>query len=141
MEQIHAGGRARLLGVSNVSLEQLRTLWDGARVRPRFVQNRCYAVRGWDRDIRAFCSANGIIYQGFSLLTANRGVLAHPELLRVARRHGRTPAQIIFRFAQEVGMVALTGTSDPTHMRQDLETTEFQLDPNEVARIESLAVR
>lgn len=138
MEQLHAAGRARLLGVSNVSVEQLKILWDGAGVRPRFVQNRCYAVRGWDRDARAFCSANGIVYQGFSLLTANRGVLAHPELLRIAQRHGRTPAQIIFRFALGVGMIALTGTTDPSHMRQDLEAAAIELDANDIARIEGL---
>jgi diketogulonate reductase-like aldo/keto reductase len=138
MEQLHGAGRVRLLGVSNVSVDQLKILWDGASVRPRFVQNRCYAVRGWDRDIRAFCSANGITYQGFSLLTANRGVLAHPELLRIAQRHGRTPAQIIFRFALGVGMIALTGTTDPSHMSQDLEAAAIELEANEIARIEGL---
>src|SRR5262249_46719686 len=87
MEAIHEGGRARLLGVSNVTLEQLQRLCDGARARPRFVQNRCYAVRGWDRAIRAFCAQHGLVYQGFSLLTANRAVLARAELARIARRH------------------------------------------------------
>ena len=50
MEKIHESGRARLLGVSNVSLEQLEILCKDAKVKPHFVQNRCYAVRGWDRD-------------------------------------------------------------------------------------------
>lgn len=50
--------------------EQLQCLWQGARVRPRFVQNRCYAVLGWDRRVREFCQANGVVYQGFSLLTS-----------------------------------------------------------------------
>ena len=68
MEAIHASGRARMLGVSNFNLEQLQCLWQEARVRPRFVQNRCYAVRGWDRPVREFCRANDVVYQGFSLL-------------------------------------------------------------------------
>ena len=72
MELLHESGRARLLGVSNVTLEQLQHLCREARVRPQFVQNRCYAVEGWDRGVREFCVANGLIYQGFSLLTANR---------------------------------------------------------------------
>jgi diketogulonate reductase-like aldo/keto reductase len=138
MEAIHASGRARLLGVSNVSLDQLRALCSGARVRPRFVQNRCYARRGWDRDVRAFCAANGIVYQGFSLLTANRAALAHPELTRIAQRYGRTAAQIVFRFALEVGIVPLTGTTDPAHMRADLSAFDFRLTADEVERIEGL---
>jgi diketogulonate reductase-like aldo/keto reductase len=141
MEALHAAGKARLLGVSNVSIGQLRLLCDGAKVRPRFVQNRCYAELGWDRGVRAFCSANGIVYQGFSLLTANRTVLAHPEMARIAAKHGRTVAQVVFRFALDVGMLPLTGTTDPAHMREDLAAFEFRLAPEEVERLEGLVVR
>lgn len=139
MEAIHEGGLARLLGVSNVTLEQLRLFCEGARVRPRFVQNRCFASQGWDREVRAFCSSEGLVYQGFSLLTANRGVLSHPDVLTIARQYGRTPAQVVFRFALEVGMLPLTGTTDPEHMREDLEVFAFRLEPEEVRRIEDLA--
>src|SRR5262245_20678473 len=75
MEALHEGGRVRLLGVSNFTLDQLRRLCEQARVPPRFVQNRCYAERGWDRGVRAFCAAHGLLYQGFSLLTTNQEVL------------------------------------------------------------------
>jgi diketogulonate reductase-like aldo/keto reductase len=140
MEAVYESGRARLLGVSNVTLEQLDLLCRQARVRPRFVQNRCYAARGWDRSVRAYCAANGIVYQGFSLLTANRDALAHPELARIARRHGRTVSQVVFRFALDVGMVPLTGTTDAGHMREDLDVFDFRLGPEEADRIERLAV-
>jgi len=139
MEEIHASGRARLLGISNVTLEQIQSLCKEARVRPRFVQNRCYAAQGWDHRIRHFCAANGVVYQGFSLLTANREVLSHSELIRIAKRHGRTVSQIVFRFAIDVGMVPLTGTTDAEHMREDLDVFDFRLEPKEVAIIETLA--
>ena len=138
MEALHGAGRTRLLGVSNVSLDQLDALCHGGRVRPRFVQNRCYASRGWDRQVRAYCAANGIAYQGFSLLTANRQVLANRELGRIAARHGVSPAQVVFRFALAAGMVALTGTTDAEHMRADLDVFGFDLDADEVARIDGL---
>jgi len=141
MEAIHGSGRARLLGVSNVTLEQLQLLCREARIRPQFVQNRCFAVTGWDRQIRKFCTSNGIVYQGFSLLTANREALVHPELARISRRCGRQVSQIIFRFALEVGMIPLTGTTDAEHMRSDLEAFDFQLEPEEVERIENLVRR
>jgi diketogulonate reductase-like aldo/keto reductase len=138
MEAIQTSGRARLLGVSNITLEQVQGLCRQARVQPRFVQNRCYAERGWDRDVRKFCATNGLVYQGFSLLTANRNAMARPELARIAKRHGRTISQIIFLFALEVGMVPLTGTTDAGHMRADLEVFDFCLDPEEVERIERI---
>lgn len=138
MEKAQADGKARLLGISNVSLDQLRALCDIAHATPRFVQNRCYAARGWDRDIRAFCAGHGIVYQGFSLLTANAQVLAHPALRQIAGRHGRTPAQVVFRFALDAGMIPLTGTRSEVHMREDRAIFDFALHPDEVRLIEGI---
>ena len=91
MEAIHVSDRVRMLGISNVSLDQLQCLCERARIRPRFVQNRCYAATAWDRRVREFCAAGDITYQGFSLLTAHlslqRGVVplarASPQWERV----------------------------------------------------------
>lgn len=139
MEAIHASGRARLLGVANVSRDQLEQLCRQAATRPHFVQNRCVASRGWDRRVREFCSSNGIRYQGFSLLTANAAALANPELARIAGGYGRSVNQIVFRFALDVGMIPLTGTTNAAHMKEDLDVFDFRLESEEVQRIEGLA--
>lgn len=127
MEALHEAGGARLLGVSNVAPDQLEELLDVARVPPAFVQNRCFARLGWDAPVRALCWEHGVVYQAFSLLTANGEVLRHPDVRSIATRHGRTVPQVIFRFALEVGMIPLTGTTDPEHMREDLEVYGFEL--------------
>lgn len=127
-------GRARVLGVSNVSLRHLQQMPES----PAFVQNRCYARLGWDRHVREFCRERGIVYQGFSLLTANPEVIQHPLLEAVAQGAGITPAQVVFAFARAVGMLPLTGTSNPQHMQQDLESTAFALDPQLVEAMEGL---
>lgn len=137
MERAHAAGTVERLGVSNVSAAQLELLTDQAEIPPVFVQNRCYADRGWDREVRAFCREHGMVYQGFSLLTANPQVLASAPVLTAARRLDRTPAQVVLRFALEVGMLPLTGTTDPEHMKQDLAIAEFALTADEVAAIEA----
>jgi diketogulonate reductase-like aldo/keto reductase len=139
IEAVRDSGRTRLLGVSNVSLSQLQLLCDQARVRPSFVQNRCYAERGWDRHVRDFCTRHAMIYQGFSLLTANPEAIAHPEVGRIADRYGKTRNQVIFRFALDVGMLPLTGTKSAEHMRQDLEAFALKLDPKEIERIDHIA--
>jgi diketogulonate reductase-like aldo/keto reductase len=141
METLHDSGRARMLGISNVTLEQLFLLCEQARVRPRFVQNRCYATTGWDRRVRQFCNEHQITYQGFSLLTANRDVLRHRDLERIARKHGLTSSQLVFRFALDVGMLPLTGTTSAEHMQQDLAVTGLRLELDEVARIESITLK
>jgi diketogulonate reductase-like aldo/keto reductase len=139
MEALAHAGKVRWLGVSNVSLEQLQALSAEAAVQPKFVQNRCYAKTGWDRAVRTWCNAQGIVYQGFSLLTANRTELAGPVAQRIVTRTGRPIAQILFRFCQLLGMLPLTGTSQLEHMRLDLSAGELELSPTDVTALETLA--
>jgi len=137
MEALAADGRARALGVSNVTLAQLEALAGKAKIPPAWVQNRCYASRGWDAEVRAFCARHRIVYQGFSLLTANPEVLRSAKVRQLAQAHGRTAAQVVFRFALQAGMLPLTGTTDPAHMREDLDVLGFTLDEAEVRAIET----
>ena len=141
MEGLHDRGQVRMLGISNVTLEQLRLLCADARIRPTFVQNRCYAAQGWDRHVREFCQEEGLVYQGFSLLTANRKVLAGPDVARIAIRYGCTIPQLVFSFALQVGMIPLTGTTSAEHMRGDLQVFQFELAAEDVASMESLAAQ
>lgn len=123
--------RARAVGVSNVGVAHLEPLVRDGKP-PAFVQNRCYARTGWDRAVRELCGAHGIVYQGFSLLTANRRELARAEVARVAERRGITVAQLAFAFARAIDIVPLTGTSDGEHLREDLAAVEIALDADEV---------
>jgi len=132
-------GHTRLLGVSNVSLRHLEQMAATGAEPPAFVQNRCFAHLGWDREVRSFCAERRIVYQGFSLLTANPEVLHHRSVTGIAARLGATPAQVVFRFAHAVGMLPLTGTSNAEHMKQDLASRDLSLSADEVRAIESLA--
>lgn len=105
---------------------------------PAYVQNRCFARLGWDRDVRLFCRERNILYQVFSLLTPNVEVLHHAVITDLAARARATAAQIVFAFARTVGMLPMTGTSSTEHMRQDLESRDLVLSAEEVQRIECL---
>src|SRR5262245_38896277 len=109
IEEIYRSGRARSIGLSNVNAYQLAMLIEKAEIKPMAVQNRCFANHGWDRQVRELCREHGIMYQGFSLLTANPYVLEIPEVLSIARRLQVQPEQVVFRFAMQIGMVPLTG--------------------------------
>jgi diketogulonate reductase-like aldo/keto reductase len=132
-------GRTRVLGVSNVALRHLQQLEASGAELPAFVQNRCFARMGWDRAVRAFCRERGIVYQGFSLLTANPEVVRHPGIAALGARSGATAAQVVFRFALAVGMLPLTGTTSAEHMAQDLASREVNLSAEEVQAIEAMA--
>ena len=84
--------------------------------------------------------AHGIIYQGFSLLTANRAVLANPEIRAIAQRLDTGSAQVIFRFAMQIGMLPLTGTASQQHMEEDLQAEQLALSTEEIRRIETIGL-
>jgi diketogulonate reductase-like aldo/keto reductase len=139
MRRQRDAGSTRLLGVSNVSLKHLQDMDTSHGEMPAFVQNRCFARFGWDRDVRAFCKERNILYQGFSLLTANQEVLQHPPFIDLGRKLNATPAQVVFAFAPAAGMLPLTGTSDAEHMKQDLDSLQITLPAEVVRAIESMA--
>ena len=140
LESIYESGKAKMIGVSNVNAGQLRLLCEKAKIKPMIVQNRCYAIFGWDKDVRKICQAQNIIYQGFSLLTANQDIWADPDIQKIAQRLQTGPAQVIFRFAQQIGMLPLTGTTNQQHMKDDLAIEQLELSPEEVKHIEMIAV-
>jgi diketogulonate reductase-like aldo/keto reductase len=140
MEGLYQSGKTKMIGISNITAAQLTELCEHANVKPMVVQNRCFAVLGWDKEVREICRAHDITYQGFSLLTANREVLIYPEIQKIAKRLRAGPAQIIFRFAMQIGMLPLTGTTSQQHMKEDLQAEQISLSTDEIQRIEYIAL-
>jgi diketogulonate reductase-like aldo/keto reductase len=140
MEALYQSGKTKMIGISNVTAGQVAQLCAQATVKPMVVQNRCYAALGWDQEVREICRAHGITYQGFSLLTANREVLADPEVRAIAKRLETGPAQVIFAFAMHIGMLPLTGTTNPQHMKEDLQATQLTLSTEDIQRIEVIGM-
>ncbi|HJQ93065.1 MAG TPA: aldo/keto reductase [Candidatus Thermoplasmatota archaeon] len=137
MEALQRAGRTRLIGVSNVSADQLEELCAQATVKPAVVQNRCFTRPRADEAVRAFCRGHGIAYQGFSLLTGHRSLLRDPDLHAIAHRLGATVPQVVFRHCLERGMVVLTGTTSPRHMAEDLAAPGLQLSMADVTALDA----
>ena len=140
IEGLYRSGKTNMIGISNVTAEQLTLLCAQAAVKPMMVQNRCYAAFGWDKEVREICRDHGIIYQGFSLLTANREVFAEPGIRTIAQRLGVGLAQVVFRFAMQVGMLPLTGTTNPQHMKEDLQAEQLTLTAEDMRVIETIGM-
>jgi diketogulonate reductase-like aldo/keto reductase len=133
MERIKLSGGARQLGISNCyDLDVLKTMYQAAKVKPALVQNRFYADTRYDMELRAWCRERGIIYQSFWTLTANTHVFSSLQMGRLAERYQCEPTQILLRFVSQLGIIPLTGTSSPEHMRDDLAMFHFQLSEAEM---------
>jgi diketogulonate reductase-like aldo/keto reductase len=139
MESLVDSGGVRSLGISNCyHPNQLQLLYDSARIKPTVVQNRFYSDTGYDREIRTFCRQYAITYQSFWTLSANPHILGHPAVRELSSKYRRTPAQILFRYLTQSGVVPLTGTRNPTPMRESLSIFEFELTDAERAALDAL---
>ena len=138
METLILDGKVKVLGISNVNIEQVETLYKKVSVKPSFIQNRCFAASKWDQDVRLFCKKHDIIYQGFSLLTANQPYLLTPYMRALSTQYNKTIPQVIFRFALQIGILALTGTTNPQHMTDDLNIDDFELFSEDIQSIENI---
>jgi diketogulonate reductase-like aldo/keto reductase len=139
MESLVENGSVLRIGISNCyALDVLQALHAAARIKPSAVQNRFYDQTGYDREIRAFCRANQIMYQSFWTLSANPHILARATTTRLAAQYVRTPAQILFRYLTQIDVVPLTGTRSEIHMREDLEIFDFELTNPERAAMDAL---
>ncbi len=141
MEGLQKSGVVKLLGVSNINIAQLQSLLAESAVKPAFVQNRCYARSQWDARIRALCHEHDMLYQGFSLLTANSAEIQKLQLREIAQRLACTIPQLVFRFALQLGMMPLTGTSNGQNMHDDLASYDLtDLSSADMATIEHIAL-
>jgi len=140
MEGLVQEGKVNFLGISNVNVQQVEELYSKVSIKPSFIQNRCFASTQWDQDVRLFCKKHNISYQGFSLLTANFPYLSNPYMQEVAIKYNKTIPQIIFRFALHLSMLPLTGTTNPEHMKDDLDNNDFELTIKEIQCIENIGV-
>ncbi|HBD9275098.1 TPA: aldo/keto reductase [Legionella pneumophila] len=140
MEELVRSRKVKFLGISNVNMAQVEELYRKVSIKPSFIQNRCFAITQWDQDVRTFSQKNKIIYQGFSLLTANQPYLLTPNMQSLAIKYDKTIPQIIFRFANHVGMLPLTGTTNQQHMDDDLNIYDFELSQKEIQYIENIGL-
>lgn len=138
MEALVLDGKVKFLGISNVNIAQIKELYNKVSIKPSFIQNRCFSITQWDQEVREFSQKYQIIYQGFSLLTANQPYISNTRIQSIATKYNKTIPQIIFRFAQQIGILPLTGTTDLQHMKDDLNSHDFELAFDEIQWITNI---
>lgn len=114
--------KIRNLGISNTTLEILRAVHEKTSVKPSVVQNRFHQETAWEVALRAFCKENGIVFQSFWTLSANKPLYRSAPVKKVAESVG-VPAAVAY-YSLVLGLESLTildGTTTEEHMKDDLE--------------------
>ncbi|QNP66303.1 aldo/keto reductase [Streptomyces genisteinicus] len=137
LEKILADGRARAIGVSNFLPEHLERLVAETSVVPAVNQIELHP-RLQQQASRAAHAAHGIATEAWSPLGQGKGLLEVPTVLAVARKHGRTPAQVVLRWHLQLGNVVIPKSSTPSRIAENFDVFGFELDADDLAAFAAL---
>ena len=129
-------GRTLSVGVCNFMIEHLRRIMAETGVAPAVNQielHPCFQ----QTDLRAFHAGQGIVTQSWSPLGQGR-LLKHPEIARIAARHGKTPAQAIVRWHVESGLAVIPKSVNPERIAENFEVFDFRLGEEDMGAIARL---
>jgi 2,5-diketo-D-gluconate reductase A len=136
LEEFYADGRARSIGVSNFQPHHLRRIHTEGEITPAVDQIEVNPYLTQD-DVRDFCAEHQIAVEAWSPL--GRGsVLGDPTIDDVARRYGRTPAQVVLRWHIERGNIIFPKSVSAARIRENADIFDFELAPEDVEAISAL---
>ncbi|MFD5892701.1 MULTISPECIES: aldo/keto reductase [unclassified Streptomyces] len=136
-EEIAGSGRAKAIGVSNFQPAHLRRLLDETSVVPAVNQVELHPLFQ-QTEVRAVNAEHGIVTEAWSPLGSGKGLLEVPTVLAIARKHGRTAAQIVLRWHLQLGNVAIPKSVTPSRITENFEVFGFELDAEDLAALAAL---
>lgn len=122
-------GLCRSIGVSNYTVRHLQELLDRSDVTPAVNQVEFHPFLS-QRDLLAFCREKGITLEAYSPLTKGRR-LDDPRLAEIARKHGKTPAQILIRWVIEQEVVVIPKSTRRERIAENANVFDFSLDADD----------
>jgi len=140
MERYVDAGKIRSLGLSNWYVEELTEFLPQVTVMPALVQNEIHPYYQ-ERDVVPFIQDKGIVVQCWYPL-GGRGytaeLLGNEAIRAIAAAHGASAAQVVLRWDLQRGIVVIPGSSNPEHIRENLDLFGFELSEEEMGQIAAL---
>jgi 2,5-diketo-D-gluconate reductase A len=136
-EKALSDGRARSIGVSNFTIAHLERLAAETGTVPAVNQVELHP-RFPQEELRAYHLEHGIVTEAWSPIAQGGDLLQDPVLQRIARAHGRTPAQVVLRWHVQLGNVVFPKSVRPERMRENIDVFDFALTADDMAAIAGL---
>ncbi|XP_067278942.1 uncharacterized oxidoreductase YtbE [Pseudorasbora parva] len=136
LEEFYASGRFKAIGVSNYTSKHIRELLMSCHVPPAVFQMECQP-KLIQRELRDLCMETGIHFQAYSSL-GKGALLKEPEVMDIGRSCGRTPAQVLLRWAVQQGISILPRSSKPSRVQENAQVFDFELSEKDMMRLDAL---
>jgi diketogulonate reductase-like aldo/keto reductase len=136
-EKLHSDGLIRAIGVSNFLPEHLDRLIAETSVVPAVNQIELHPHLQ-QRAAREYHAEQGIATEAWSPLGQGKGLLEVPAVVAIARKHNRTPAQVVLRWHLQLGNVVIPKSVTPSRIKENIDVFDFSLDDEDLAAISAL---
>jgi diketogulonate reductase-like aldo/keto reductase len=136
MERAREAGYARSIGVSNFGVDDLRQLLATATVAP-VVDQVQFSPYEYRKALLDSCRQNGIALEAYSPLGTGRH-LGSDTVARIARRHERTPAQVLLRWCIERGIPVIPKSTHRERIAENAQLFDFRLSEKDIAELDAL---
>jgi diketogulonate reductase-like aldo/keto reductase len=134
--ELRKRGKCRSIGVSNYTIAHLEELLARSEVVPTVNQVE-FSPFLYQAELLDFCRARGIQLEAYCPLTRGEK-LGNPVVGKVARRHGKTPAQILLRWALQHRVVIIPKSARPSRIDENADLFDFSLDESDMAALDAL---
>jgi diketogulonate reductase-like aldo/keto reductase len=129
LESLVDGGRCKAIGLSDVSLDQTRGIFDAARIKPAVVHVESHPyLPEW--ELLDYCKEKRIVFQAFAALghSSEPNLLADPTITSIAQRVNKTPAQVVLAWAIQRGTALLTTSKTPSRIKENFDVSALPPD-------------
>ncbi|WP_308295461.1 aldo/keto reductase [Streptomyces sp. PSAA01] len=136
-EKIYSEGRAKAIGLSNFHAAHTQRLLSETSIIPVIDQIELHPQLQ-QAELRAFNARHDIATEAWSPLGQGKGLLEDPKLAAIARKHGKSPAQVVLRWHLDLGNVVIPKSVTPSRIQENIDVFDFQLDSEDLSAIDSL---
>ena len=138
MEKAYKEGKVRAIGLSNFNPAQIREILDACEVKPAVLQTEVHPY-SQEKELKAFLSDEGIVIQAwYPLGHGDRALREEPLFTELAKKYGKSNAQIILRWHIQSGNIVIPGSKNPDHIKANLDLFDFALTGEEMAQIAAM---
>ncbi|HAL19069.1 MAG TPA: 2,5-diketo-D-gluconic acid reductase [Spirochaetaceae bacterium] len=138
MEKARDEGKIRSIGVSNITAKMwhAHVLQAGMNPSVNQVEFNPYSQQ---RSVRKEMAVSGCVLSAWaSLARADKQMMSEPVIVGIARKHSKTPAQVVIRFILQEGVVPLVKSASPVRMEENIDVFNFRLDDADMLAIRAL---
>lgn len=138
MEKAYKEGKVRAIGLSNFNVEQIKEILAICEVKPTILQTEVHPY-SQEKDLRKYLTGQGMAVQAwYPLGHGDKALIDEPVFSRLARKYGKSNAQIILRWHIQSGIVVIPGSKNPAHIKDNFAIFDFALTDEEMSEIAAL---